>query len=64
MNNLKDYFNSISQLSENTWTKIYPLFKEKKLAKGEFFAEADKVANEIAFLQNGVVRAFFLNQEG
>jgi CRP-like cAMP-binding protein len=64
MNNLKDYFNSVSQLSDNTWLKIYPFFKEERLAKGQYFAEVGKIANQIAFLEKGVVRAFFLNQEG
>jgi len=64
MNELKDYFNAISKLNESTWAKILPLFKEVKLLKNEYFAKENKTAHQIAFLKTGVVRAFFLNQEG
>jgi CRP-like cAMP-binding protein len=64
MNELKDYFNAVSQLNESTWDKIFPLFKEDKLLKNEYFAKENKTARQIAFLKTGVVRAFFINQEG
>ena len=64
MNELKEYFNSISTLSESTWDKISPFFKEDRLLKNEYFAEENKTAIQIAFLKTGVVRAFFINQEG
>lgn len=64
MNELKDYFNSISILHETTWERILPFFSEHKLAKHEYFARENKTAYQIAFLKTGVVRAFFINQEG
>ena len=64
MNELKDYFNSISKLHESTWERILPFFSEDKLAKYEYFARENKTSNQIAFLKTGVVRAFFINQEG
>jgi CRP-like cAMP-binding protein len=64
MNELKDYFNAISNLKESTWDKIAPFFKEEKLLKNEYFAKENKTARKIAFLKTGVVRAFFINQEG
>ncbi len=64
MNELKDYFNAISTLNESTWIKIFPLFKEDRLLKNEYFAKVNKKARQIAFLKTGVVRAFFINQEG
>jgi len=64
MNELKDYFNSISKLHESTWERILPFFSEDKLAKYEYFARENKTAHQIAFLKTGVVRAFFINQEG
>jgi len=64
MNELKDYFNSISKLHESTWERILPFFSEDKLAKHEYFARENKTAHQIAFLKTGVVRAFFINQEG
>ena len=64
MNELKDYFNAISTLNESTWNKIVPLFKKDRLLKNEYFAKENKTAHQIAFLKSGVVRAFFINQEG
>ena len=64
MNELKDYYNSISKLHESTWERILPFFSEDKLAKHEYFARENKTAHQIAFLKTGVVRAFFINQEG
>lgn len=64
MNELKDYFNSISKLHESTWERILPFFMEDKLIKNEYFARENKTTHQIAFLKTGVVRAFFINQEG
>jgi CRP-like cAMP-binding protein len=64
MNELKDYFNAISKLDESTWDRIIPFFKEDRLRKNEYFAKENKTARQIAFLKTGVVRAFFINQEG
>ncbi len=63
MEQLKSYFNSISPLSEKTWNIIAPLFKKRKLQAGEFFVKEHAYAREIAFLENGCVRAFFTNDE-
>jgi CRP-like cAMP-binding protein len=64
MNELKEYFNSISILNESTWDKISPLFEKSTLLKNAYFAKENKIARQIAFLKTGVVRAFFINQEG
>lgn len=64
MNELQEYFNAISKIDESTWDQIVPFFKEDKLLKNEYFAKENKTAHQIAFLKTGVVRAFFINQEG
>lgn len=64
MTELKDYFNAISELNESTWDRITPFFKEERLRKNEYFAHENKTATQIAFLKTGVVRAFFMNEEG
>lgn len=64
MNELKNYFNAISKLNDSTWVRISSFFKEERLKKNDYFAEVDKTARQIAFLKTGVVRAFFVNQEG
>ena len=64
MNLLKDFFNAISLLQEKTWEELLPLFHEDRLLPNQYFARENEVARKIAFLESGVVRAFFINQEG
>jgi len=64
MTELKAYFNAISPLTEHTWDTILPLFNEGILAKNEFFSTTNEISRKIAFLKSGVVRAFFINNEG
>jgi CRP-like cAMP-binding protein len=61
---LKDFFNVISPLREQTWENILPLFHEDKLSPNQYFVRENEVARKIAFLESGVVRAFFINKEG
>ncbi len=64
MKPLKDFFNYISPLKEETWAVLLPLFQEGNLSRNDYFARENEVARKIAFLESGVVRAFFINQEG
>lgn len=61
---LTDFFNSISSLKKQTWDELLPLFHETTLPADEYFVRENEVARKIAFLESGVVRAFFINQEG
>ena len=60
---LKQYFNSISPISEETWNALSKLFKPRTLKAKEYFVEESKRATEIAFLETGCVRAFFTNKK-
>ena len=64
MNLLKNFYNTISPLSEETWQAVLPLFHEQWLSPNQYFVRENEVARNIAFLESGVVRAFFMNQEG
>lgn len=55
---------SVSPLRDSTIQKLEALFEKNTLLKGEHFLELGKVAKEIAFLEKGIVRAFYRNQEG
>ncbi|MCA6364989.1 MAG: Crp/Fnr family transcriptional regulator [Bacteroidetes bacterium] len=61
---LKTYFNAISPLSEATWEVILPLFEKQKLQKHDYFVKQSEVARNIAFLESGVVRAYFVDSAG
>lgn len=64
MQELHQYLNKITPLSEETWGKLAGLFVEKKLNKQAYFSKAGIVAHKIAFLQKGVVRSFYTNHDG
>ncbi|MEP7373846.1 MAG: Crp/Fnr family transcriptional regulator [Chitinophagaceae bacterium] len=64
MKSLTGFFDAISPLKEKTWEELLPLFKETALSANEYFVRENEVARKIAFLESGVVRAFFINQEG
>jgi CRP-like cAMP-binding protein len=64
MNLLNEFYNSISPLKEETWAAVLPLFHEEKLEQDEYFVRENELARKIAFLESGVVRAFFVNQQG
>jgi CRP-like cAMP-binding protein len=61
---LRDYFDSVSRLNEETWSFLLPLFKPEILSSGSYFVKENEVARKVAFLEAGVVRAFFVNREG
>lgn len=61
---LKQFYNAISPLKDDTWHEILPLFNEEHLAPNQYFVRENEVARKIAFLESGVVRGFFINQQG
>jgi CRP-like cAMP-binding protein len=62
--NLRTFFNTVSPLSDDTWREIEPLFQRSTLAQHEHFINANETASKIAFLESGIVRAYFMNNEG
>lgn len=64
MEELYEYLNQITPISDKTWDLLKAIFVQKKLAKLDYFSKVDKVATKIAFLQEGIVRSFYTNYEG
>lgn len=64
MNELLTYINKISTIKEVTFNELKKSFKPLHLKKNDFFVREGEYAKQIGFLKKGVVRAFFLNQEG
>ena len=62
--NLKEYIRKICWISDDVSEELYQLFQPLMLKKHEFFIKEGAYANRIAFLNKGIVRAFFLNHEG
>lgn len=61
---LKSYLQALSPISEPTWERIIPLFKETTLNAGEHFATDGETATQLGFLETGVMRAYYRNEDG
>lgn len=64
MSPLLKYFNAISPLQAETAKSVEELFQEISLKKGDYFITEGVRAKQIGFLQKGVIRAFYRNNEG
>ena len=64
MKDLQAYLNRISPIADDTFEELQKCFSLSTLKKNEFFVREEEYARQIGFLQEGIVRAFFLNREG
>ncbi len=64
MNEIKTYLNKLIHFTEDEMEIFVSLFSEKQLKKNEYFASEGEYATNLGFLINGVVRAFYRNNEG
>ena len=61
---LSHFFDLFSPLKEHTWREIEPLFQKNTLTKHTHFINVNETARKIAFLESGIVRAYFVNSQG
>ncbi|MEQ8469876.1 MAG: Crp/Fnr family transcriptional regulator [Marinoscillum sp.] len=64
MENLVSFFNKIAPLSNEVLSLMGEVFVYSELKKGEYFVKKGQFAKEIAFLETGIVRAYYINSEG
>lgn len=64
MEKLISFFNNTVPLSEKTLSLISEIFVYDELKKGEYFIREGQFAKEIAFLESGIVRAYYINKSG
>jgi CRP-like cAMP-binding protein len=64
MTELYTYLNNITPISAKTWDLLQGFFVQKEMHKLDYFCKVDRVATKIAFLQKGIVRSFYTNNEG
>ncbi|ASV30389.1 Crp/Fnr family transcriptional regulator [Maribacter cobaltidurans] len=64
MTDLKTFFNSLTSISPESMSQFSALFHPKVLKKGDYFITQGITAKEIGFLERGVIRAFYRNNEG
>jgi len=58
------YMNSISPITGETIHELTTIFKNQELKKNELFIDTGKIAKNIGFLEEGIVRAYYRNTEG
>jgi len=63
MKNLIEFFNSTIPLSDKVLSLMSEIFVFDELKKGEYFIKKGQYAKEIAFLESGIVRAYYINNE-
>lgn len=56
--------NNISELSDETWKLLIKNAQKVTLKKDEYFVQYDEVAKEIGILTKGIVRSFYVTDEG
>ena len=63
MTDLKNFFNCLTPISIESWDKFSALFTPKVLKKGDYFISEGQTAKKIGFLESGIIRAFYRNNE-
>ena len=64
MQNLINYLLQFSTLNEQQIELVKNNVSVLKLAKGEYFSEAGKIARKVAFVNEGILRVCYYNNEG
>lgn len=64
MNLLTETIDQIVPLDSRTRTAISHLFQQEQFPKHYYFAQAGEYSSKFAFVQSGVLRAFYQNKEG
>lgn len=64
MTGLEQFFKRLAPVSSASWARFEALFTPRLLVRGEYFIREGEAAREIAFLEQGIVRAFYRNKEG
>lgn len=64
MDQLKNSIQSILHLNEEEFAALQHIFSPKELKKGAFLAEQGRIERRFAFIESGLLRAFYTNNEG
>jgi len=61
INNFKHFIRQITPISDTEFEQSVIFFKEQILKKGDLFLEEGKICKQIAFINKGLLRTFYLN---
>lgn len=63
MNKLKEFLQTLTSISNKEFQDSKDSFSEVHLKKGDFFVRQGKICREIAFINSGTLRTFYLNDK-
>ena len=64
LENFKIQIRKITDFTEDECSMFIPYLKKKELRKGEHLLKENQTVNEIAFVEKGVLRIYYLSNEG
>jgi CRP-like cAMP-binding protein len=62
-NNFKYFLRQITPISDKEFDETVIFFQEQTLRKRDFFVKQGKICRQIAFINKGVLRTFYLNNK-
>jgi CRP-like cAMP-binding protein len=63
MNKLKEFLQTLTPISDKEFEDSKDSFLEVHLKKGDFFVRQGKICRQIAYINSGVLRTFYLNDK-
>ena len=64
LDNFKIQIRKVTDFSEEECTMFIPYLNKKVLKKGEYFLKENQVVREIAFVEKGALRLYYLSNDG
>lgn len=61
---IQEFFQSFNIFTENEIEDFLKLFEKKRLNKHDFFVQEGEKCKEIAFIESGVFRSYYISDEG
>lgn len=63
VNNFKNFIRKIMPISDKEFDETVIFFKEQTLKKGDYFVKQGNTCRQIAFVNKGILRTFYLNDK-
>lgn len=63
-NKFKSFIQNIVPITDAEFEKSIIKFKKVTLEKGEFFIQQNKISKQIAFINSGILRTYYINDKG
>ena len=60
MDQIRRYYESLSNITEAQWNELVPHFKRVNIPKNQFLSEPGKVVQDVSFIESGLLRCYYL----